>query len=148
MVLHRLRGCMPDLSGDLRLYAFWSETLEMKCNRCRGILTEDHDPYGKPDGLRCINCGERYNQGGIFMKKEKGDLVFKIEKGIPIPPRFIELLFPFDRMDVEDSFLLPDAKVANRCRNSRTRFQKRDGKKEFITRKLPDGKQYRCWRVK
>jgi hypothetical protein len=62
-----------------------------------------------------------------------------IDKGVPIPNRF-----PFDQMEVGDSFVITTkrqtASVAAR------RYGDKHGMK-FITRQMPDG-TFRCWRTK
>jgi hypothetical protein len=62
-----------------------------------------------------------------------------IDKGVPIPNRF-----PFDKMEVGDSFVITTkrstAAVAAR------RYGDKHGMK-FITRQMPDG-AIRCWRTK
>ena len=62
-----------------------------------------------------------------------------VEKNIPLP-----LKFPFDKMEVGDSFVITTkrqtASVAAR------RYGDKHGMK-FVTRQMPDG-TIRCWRTK
>lgn len=63
-----------------------------------------------------------------------------IEKNIPIPKRF-----PFDKMEIGDSFSIP----SNVRRSTASVAARRYGDKhkmKFITRKMPDG-TIRCWRT-
>ena len=64
----------------------------------------------------------------------------KIEKGIPIPPLGRHAIYPWDAMEVGDSFLAP------RSVNSAI-ASKRRAPKVFAIRKQPDG-SFRIWRVK
>jgi len=81
--------------------------------------------------------------------------MYKIEKKIPIPQRPSKLTFPFDKMKVGDSFLVP-------CEdNQRSNYQQKIMTKarykilsnpdfkhmEFIC-KSEKGKGVRCWRTK
>jgi hypothetical protein len=61
-----------------------------------------------------------------------------IDKGVPIPNRF-----PFDKMEVGDSFVITTkrqtASVAARRYGDKHRMK-------FVTRQMPDG-TIRCWRT-
>jgi hypothetical protein len=64
-----------------------------------------------------------------------------VEKNIPLP-----LKFPFDKMEVGDSFAIPsEVKRATVAVYAR-RYGDKHGMK-FITRQMPDG-SIRCWRTK
>ncbi len=63
----------------------------------------------------------------------------KVESGIPLFERY-----PFARMNVGDSFLIPPGKSRQTVSISAHRYGKKHGMK-FVTRKTPEG--YRCWRV-
>ena len=64
----------------------------------------------------------------------------KIEKGIPIPPFGRRAIYPWEAMEVGDSFLA--SKYTNTTIAGRVYAPKR-----FSYRKQPDG-SYRVWRVK
>ena len=63
----------------------------------------------------------------------------KIDKGIPMPSL---TRYPFDEMEVGDSFLVPSD---NRTSVSTLVSRNHNGKK-FSLRKMTDG-TYRCWRI-
>jgi hypothetical protein len=73
---------------------------------------------------------------------------FRIEPGIPIQPLSKRRAddpreaYPFDLMQVGDSFVAPDVRV----RNSASHWGIRN-RREFATRALGNG-TYRCWRIK
>jgi hypothetical protein len=63
-----------------------------------------------------------------------------IDKGVPLP-----LKFPFDKMEVGDSFAIPqDVKRPTIAVYARRYGDKHNMK--FVTRKMPDG-TIRCWRT-
>ena len=76
---------------------------------------------------------------------------FTIEKNVPLVelgPQGWNCKYPFDAMEVGDSFVVGDtAKQANAAR-SYASHRRKSGKTEawFTVRKTPDG-CYRCWRV-
>jgi len=63
----------------------------------------------------------------------------KVEKGKPIPGKY-----PFDEMEVGDSFLIPEGVKRHTVAVAALRYWRKTGKK-FTTRKVPEG--YCCWRV-
>ena len=63
-----------------------------------------------------------------------------IDKAIPIPNRF-----PFDKMEVGDSFAIP-ADVPRTTVNVAARRYGDKHNMKFITRQMPDG-TIRCWRT-
>lgn len=69
---------------------------------------------------------------------------YKIDKGVPIPPRTRTTKYPFGLMEVGDSFEVPSgdrAKIISACFHYNKRKEGR-----FTVRKV--GKdQYRVWRV-
>lgn len=65
----------------------------------------------------------------------------KIEKGIPHP----RSRFPFQEMEVGDSFLIPQEVPRMTVCVAAHRFGKDKGLK-FSVRMTPEG--YRCWRIK
>ena len=79
--------------------------------------------------------------------------MFQIERDIPIPPRAVRKsssLYPFEDMQVGDSFLVPlnGAKVElvrGRIQNQLTRFRKADSAKKFSMRVIEGG--IRVWRI-
>jgi hypothetical protein len=64
----------------------------------------------------------------------------KVEKGIPIPARF-----PFEQMQVGDSFVVPMEITRYAVSVAAHRYGKKHGVK-FTVRKYKDG-TYRCWRT-
>lgn len=66
----------------------------------------------------------------------------KIDKDIPIP-RY----YPFDLMEVGDSFPVEPNKRSTTSIAIVRYNKKYDGKKKFLLRKLESG-EIRCWRVK
>lgn len=75
-------------------------------------------------------------------------MTFKIEKNIPLPNkggRGRPLMYPFDQMDVNDSFLIPKGVNAKSVSNAAGKYGKRHGK-EFTTREIGNGR-YRIWRT-
>ena len=67
-----------------------------------------------------------------------------IDKGVPYPPEYIG--YPFQRMSVGDSFIIPKGKE-----KSVMSLKSREGKSmnaKFIVSKLPEDEFFRCWRVK
>lgn len=71
--------------------------------------------------------------------------MYKITKGIPLPTRSNNHLYPFGDMEVGDSFEVEAGKKDTVSGASLHYAAKNKGKK-FSTRKMPDG-SYRCWRV-
>lgn len=73
---------------------------------------------------------------------------FKVEKGIPIPPRCASLFGGWrtllDSMEIGDSFLVDDVKMRDRV--LRVNCKDRRGMK-VVSRKI-NGEGYRIWRVK
>lgn len=64
----------------------------------------------------------------------------KVESGIPIPKKF-----PFDEMQVGDSFAIPPEVKRGTVRIAAMRYGDKHGM-TFVTKKMPDG-SYRCWRT-
>ena len=64
----------------------------------------------------------------------------RIDKGIPMPGKF-----PFEKMEVGDSFVIPHTARRASVYIAAKRFAAEHGVK-FATRKLPDG-TLRCWRI-
>lgn len=69
---------------------------------------------------------------------------FKIEKNISITPRCAYSKWPFSRMAVGESFLLPAGTNRAAAATAASYFGKRNNKKYSI-RKTEDG--IRCWRT-
>ena len=65
----------------------------------------------------------------------------KVEKHIPIPMKY-----PFDQMELGDSFLIPQTVKRQTVSIAALRYGNKHGMK-FTTRKMSDG-SYRCWRIK
>jgi hypothetical protein len=62
-----------------------------------------------------------------------------IDKGIPLPEKF-----PFERMDVGDSFLVPQDISRSTVNVAATRYGEK-WRMKFTVRKTPEG--LRCWRI-
>lgn len=67
----------------------------------------------------------------------------KIEKDIPVPEERVKHSYPFDGMQVGDSFLVTDSNLAQVC-NAHGRAGRRLGRK-FTARRVEDG--IRVWRI-
>lgn len=74
--------------------------------------------------------------------KNKSNVVFKIETGIPIPATGLK--YPFKDMKIGDSFFVPNKAISG-ARTSRCNFSKKHKEYKFITRNENDG--IRVWRV-
>lgn len=75
---------------------------------------------------------------------------FKIEKGVPIPPGGGRPTapYPFDKMEVGDSFFTAGEKAQSRISNSAKNYATKKGVK-FTTRTVTEGgvKGARIWRI-
>lgn len=69
--------------------------------------------------------------------------MYTIEKNVPIPPYSKAARFPYERLEVGDSFLVTDVKLTSVC-NSNYRIGKRLNRK-FTARQEESG--VRVWRV-
>lgn len=69
---------------------------------------------------------------------------FKIEQGIPVPLGDARSRYPFQSMNVGDSFALTPQQVRS-ARNSMHAYAKRSGTR-FTLREVGDG-VWRCWRI-
>ena len=63
-----------------------------------------------------------------------------IDKGIPLPKRY-----PFDQMEVGDSFAVPEGINRTRVSVAAMRYG-REHKMKFTVRQMPD-RSLRCWRL-
>lgn len=75
---------------------------------------------------------------------------FAIEKGIPFPNMKSEEVYPFNEMEVGDSFLVPDvdAKEFRRSLSGKTRIGIPKGNKtNKIFKSLAEGSGVRVWRI-
>ena len=71
---------------------------------------------------------------------------YEIEKDVPIPPRITRMpKYPFRKMEVGDSFVLPKDDVKN-ARSSAYQLHLRTGRK-FVIRLNRTNGEYRCWRI-
>lgn len=71
---------------------------------------------------------------------------FKIERGVPLPPRGTQSAYPFSEMKVGDSFLVPlDGRKAVNIQHALWFSAKRKGV-HILTRS--DSQGVRVWRVK
>lgn len=70
---------------------------------------------------------------------------FRIESNVPAPAVLPKSKYPFSRMEVGDSFFIPDDKIRDRVYAAANSYGKARGQK-YIVRKYGDG--YRCWRKK
>jgi len=75
-----------------------------------------------------------------MVKKRQTEGETKIEKKIPLPRKY-----PFDEMEVGDSFELPTNWKRTTVAVAALRYGKVTGTK-FSIRKTPEG--FRCWRIK
>ena len=64
----------------------------------------------------------------------------KVEKDVPIPNRY-----PFDEMEVDDSFAVPPEIARNTVSVAAGRYGDKHGMK-FTVRRMDD-KTLRCWRI-
>lgn len=64
----------------------------------------------------------------------------QIEKNIPVPRRF-----PFDKMEVGDSFAIPPDTRRETVAVAALRYGRKHDM-EFVVRMVPD-RTYRCWRT-
>jgi hypothetical protein len=69
--------------------------------------------------------------------------MFEIEKGIPIKSGTGR--FPFEQMEVGDSFLVPDGDCSRQAVSAAIVRQHKRSDKRFVTRAAKDGR--RVWRV-
>jgi hypothetical protein len=72
---------------------------------------------------------------------------FKIEKKVPLPnagSRFSA--YPFEAMEVGDSFAIATREDAERVRGTAYSWAHRNGKAKLTIRRQADG-TYRCWRI-
>lgn len=80
--------------------------------------------------------------------------MYKIEKNIPIANPKPERKYPFNEMEIGDSFLIKATdskmksirKIRNRISSACNIFTKNNPKIKFVTRRENDG--IRCWRIK
>jgi len=80
---------------------------------------------------------------GLGKKENTGNI--KIEKDVPFPLGICTFPYPFDNMEIGDSFVVPDETKAS-VMAAVTRYQKKcNWEKKFITRKDLNGR--RVWRV-
>lgn len=72
--------------------------------------------------------------------------MYEIEKGIPIPPQNKGVrIYPFDTMEIGDSFLVPDG-GGNKAVSALQQYRKKDTTRRFTVRAQPDGTM-RIWRI-
>lgn len=70
--------------------------------------------------------------------------MFKIERGIPLPPASKARKYSFDEMEVGDSVFFEDVSLRRKFYNAAKAMGKRHGYK-FSSRKVDGG--FRIWRV-
>lgn len=70
--------------------------------------------------------------------------MFKIEKNIPQNLKSMRMQYPFDKMEIGDSFLVKGVEQGIKARSAAGNWGKVNGKK-FSTRMTQDG--YRVWRT-
>lgn len=72
--------------------------------------------------------------------------MFEIEKGVPIPEITHASKYPFEKMEVGDSFFVEGDEAKNRLYSSASVYSKRHGgKTKFVVRGVDGGA--RCWRT-
>ena len=67
----------------------------------------------------------------------------QIEKGVPVPKARTPMKYPFEKMEVGDSFFVP--KSQGNVSSAAVYWQKRHKGRRFVTRAENGGA--RCWRV-
>lgn len=90
--------------------------------------------------------------------KKPSRLPIVIEKGVEIPPLYLAQwrkhknggnagprLFPFDEMEVGDSFSIPSSRTAKQVREGASLYGRRYGKKFIVT--YDNDLKLRCWRI-
>jgi len=70
--------------------------------------------------------------------------VLHVESNVPLPDDHPRLKYPFDDMNVGDSFLLTDHSMVKNARSAAWMYSRRHGMK-FSCRKVEDG--WRVWRT-
>jgi hypothetical protein len=85
----------------------------------------------------------------IIAYKELDQRKFKIEKNVPCMP-WIERKYPFNSMEVGDSFLIPDPTPEDikKIRSAASVYGTRYKKKFSTQRDSEKLGSYRCWRTK
>lgn len=69
--------------------------------------------------------------------------MIKIDKDVPVPPFKRALKYPFDKMEVGDSFMVKGVKRENLAVTA-AKYGKKSGK-AFLVRDIEGG--VRCWRI-
>ena len=72
-------------------------------------------------------------------------MTFVIEKNVPLPEKNIRWKYPFDQMEVGDSFAVPEGINRTRVSVAAMRYG-REHKMKFTVRQMPD-RSLRCWRI-
>ena len=73
---------------------------------------------------------------------------FKLEKDIPIPAKQMrkkQSIYPFNKMEVGDSFIVPLNKIKT-MRTAIAHYKKRHPEWSYASRTLQEG--FRIWRIK
>lgn len=78
-----------------------------------------------------------------YLHNKEAETMYTIEKNVPVPPPSKMGRFPYDQLDVGDSFKAIGVKLQSVC-NSNYRMAKKLGRK-FTARQEDDG--VRVWRV-
>lgn len=70
---------------------------------------------------------------------------YAVERGIPTPPKYRprgpNRLYPYDKMEIGDSFAFPEEKLSS-VRKTASRYQNKIGGQYVVS-----GKHLRCWRI-
>lgn len=74
------------------------------------------------------------------------DSYIVIDRNVPIPDAAPKGKYPWDKMEVGDSFVFPGTLDPHACYAAAQNIRKKCPDKDFRVRRI--GKQYRCWRVK
>lgn len=101
---------------------------------------------GKADVYRDVCPAHRDEIRATPSSAPKGEkeMTFKIEKNAKRPDARPRNRFPFDEMEVGDSFFISDASTKLSCTSAASWYGTRHGKK-FSVLRSDDG--WRCWRT-
>jgi len=70
----------------------------------------------------------------------------QLEKNIEIPKRYKNSDFPFDTMEIGDSFFVPFEDLLTTRWHVSVWNKKAENGKRIVVRKMKDG-EHRCWRI-
>jgi hypothetical protein len=109
----------------------------------------DHVTETRSVWAHCIGCADTTDYVHAYRPDPDGDLI-PIDKGIPLPTRQSNRKkYPFDAMEVGDSFFVPKRDGENSSRQAQARVAScfaRQRPRKYTTAMVPGG--VRVWRVK